>query len=84
MVDMPNKSLRARRYTGEDGFELSVPHDKALELTRELLKERRSAHVRPGRPRLSAPGGRALPLRCTHMGANVWHCMLHASSWCRG
>jgi Aminomethyltransferase folate-binding domain len=26
------------RYTGEDGFELSVPHDKALELTKELLK----------------------------------------------
>lgn len=26
------------RYTGEDGFELSVPDEKALELTRELLK----------------------------------------------
>jgi len=27
-----------RRYTGEDGFELSVPGEKALELTQELIK----------------------------------------------
>lgn len=27
-----------RRYTGEDGFELSVPDEKTLELTQELIK----------------------------------------------
>ena len=29
------------RYTGEDGFEISVPHNKALELTKKLLENSR-------------------------------------------
>lgn len=30
--------LRSCRYTGEDGFELSIPDGQALELTRKLLE----------------------------------------------
>jgi glycine cleavage system aminomethyltransferase T len=30
--------LRPCRYTGEDGFELSIPDGQALELTRKLLE----------------------------------------------
>jgi Aminomethyltransferase folate-binding domain len=37
-LQSPTVNLGGHRYTGEDGFELSVPHDKALELTKELLK----------------------------------------------
>lgn len=31
----------SRRYTGEDGFEISAPDDKALELTKKLLENER-------------------------------------------
>ena len=31
-----------RRYTGEDGFEISVPNDRALELAKKLLENPRN------------------------------------------
>lgn len=33
--------LHVRRYTGEDGFEISAPDEKALELTKKLLENPR-------------------------------------------
>lgn len=35
------RRAHARRYTGEDGFEISVPGDKAVELAKKLLENPR-------------------------------------------
>ena len=50
-------------YTGEDGFELAVAADRAVELAEALLAEPEVQLCRPGRPGLAAPRGRAVPLR---------------------
>ena len=49
-------------YTGEDGFEISVPADKAEALAAALLREQRRAADRTRRARQPAARGRALPL----------------------
>lgn len=35
------KSLTPARYTGEDGFEISVPAERAVELAKKLLENPR-------------------------------------------
>jgi aminomethyltransferase len=49
-------------YTGEDGFEISVPADAADAVARLLLAGDAVQPSRPRRPGLAPPGGRALPL----------------------
>ena len=50
-------------YTGEDGFEISVPAAQAEALATALLEKPRGAADRARRARQPAAGSRALPLR---------------------
>ena len=53
-------------YTGEDGFEISVPADQAEAAGDRAARRSRRAADRPWRARQPAAGGRALPLRPRH------------------
>ena len=53
-------------YTGEDGFEISVPGGDADNLARMLLAEHGGEADRPRRARLAAARSRPLPLRPRH------------------
>ena len=53
-------------YTGEDGFEISVPADNALAVAQRLLDEPEVVARRSRRARFAAAGGGALPLRQRH------------------
>jgi len=52
-------------YTGEDGFEISLPGNQAERLARPAGSARGPAH-RPGRARHAAPGSRPVPVRPRH------------------
>ncbi len=53
-------------YTGEDGFEISLPAADAPALAERLLAEPEVDADRARRPRFAAPRSRALPLRPRH------------------
>ncbi len=53
-------------YTGEDGFEISVPAEQAERLAERSACRQRRAADRAWRARQSAAGGRALPLWPRH------------------
>ena len=38
MVNLRSETLMSARYTGEDGFEISVPAERAVELAKKLLE----------------------------------------------
>ena len=50
-------------YTGEDGYEISLPAAEADAFVRRLLADARNRAGRPRRPQFAAARGRALPLR---------------------
>ena len=50
-------------YTGEDGYEISVPCRRCREALALSSGQSRSQADRPRRTRFAAPGSRALPLR---------------------
>ena len=56
-------------YTGEDGYEISVPADEARAFADKLLADDRGHADRPRRSRFAAARGRPLPLRPRHRRA---------------
>ena len=53
-------------YTGEDGFEISLPAEHAAALAERLASEPEVVARRPWRARFAAAGGGALPVRQRH------------------
>ena len=53
-------------YTGEDGFEISVPAERGRELARAPARRAGGRADRPRRARFPAPGSGPLPLRPRH------------------
>ena len=53
-------------YTGEDGFEISVPAERAVDLAHAAGRAARGRPRRPRRARLAAAGSRALPVWQRH------------------
>ncbi len=58
-------------YTGEDGFEISVPADSAAAVADRLLESGAGGARRPRRAGFAAARGRALPLRQRHRRAHL-------------
>ena len=53
-------------YTGEDGFEISCPSERAMELAERLLADKRLQPVGLGAPRHPSAGGGAVPVWQRH------------------